>query len=181
MFLSIVTRCYKRPKMLDNNVQSLKRQMDQDYEQIFLVDEVGYGLAWANKQFHRHRDKPQGEYVLMLDDDDMLTNNHAIRIWKQAARDRPQLIMHKFDCGPWGILPTRDMWAAQYPKVTHVGTPCFLTRRDIWYEYIQEFGAPTAGDFCYLRALWPYLASIAWLDIIMGKVQQIGKGVPELA
>lgn len=178
-FLSVITRCYKRPNMLAKNVASLTMQTDQDYEHIFLIDQDGHGLSWANHQFYRHRDKPMGDYILMLDDDDMLTRPDAIEVLKRASFNKPDLIMCKFDCGPWGILPTREMWSMQWPKVTHVGTPCFITRRDIWYEHIQAFGAPTAGDYSFLHDLWPDLESIAWVDVIIGKVQQVGQGKPE--
>ena len=179
-FLSIMTRCYKRPKMLENNKASVKMQIDQDYEQIFIVDEVGYGLGWANKQFYQHRDEPVGDYILMLDDDDMLTRTDATLLLKAATAGDPDIVMCKFDCGPWGILPTREMWTIKYPKLTHVGTPCFITRRDVWYENIEAFGAPTAGDFSFLWSLWPELESISWLDVVIGKIQQIGQGKPEL-
>ena len=46
-FLSVVTRCYKRPDMLNENKASLRGQTDQDYEQLFIVDDVGRGVIRA--------------------------------------------------------------------------------------------------------------------------------------
>ena len=165
--------------MLANNRQSLGAQTSQDYEQIFIVDDVGYGVSWANKQFYRHRDGLKGDYILMLDDDDMLTRNDAIEQLKAAAADGPELVMCRFECGPAGVVPTDEMWAAQWPKITHVGTPCFITRRDIWYDNIKHFGQPHAGDYHFLAAIWPNLNSIEWLDIVIGKVQRVSHGAPE--
>jgi glycosyltransferase involved in cell wall biosynthesis len=181
MFLSIITRCYKRPRMLEKNMLSLRMQTNQDFEQLFLKDEAGYGIGWANKQFYRHRNEPKGDYIYMLDDDDMLTDPEAIETMYSISIDDPELIMFKFDCGPWGILPTDEMWAAQWPKVTHVGTPCFVTRRDIWHQYIREFGAPTAGDYHFLRAMWPDLSDVVWADRVIGRIQKGSRGAPERA
>ena len=178
-FLTVVTRCYKRPEMLANNRQSLADQTSQDFEQIFIVDTVGYGVSWANKQFYRHRDEPTGDYILMLDDDDMLTNNDAIKLLKAATADKPDLVMCRFDCGSNSVLPSEAMWASQWPKITHVGTPCFITRRDIWYENIEHFGQPRAGDYNFLAEIWPDLGSIEWLDVVIGKVQRVSYGAPE--
>ena len=178
-FLTVVTRCYKRPEMLAINRQSLADQTSQDFEQIFIVDAVGYGVSWANKQFYRHRDEPTGDYILMLDDDDMLTNNDAIKLLKAATADKPDLVMCKFDCGPWGILPTSSVWLNKWPKLTKVCTPCFITRRDIWYDNIEYFGKPHAGDYNFLAEIWSGLGSIEWLDIVIGKVQRVSQGAPE--
>lgn len=180
-FLSIVTRCYKRPTMLEKNIASVKEQTDQDYEHIFLVDMDGHGVSWANHQFYRHRDKPVGDYIYMLDDDDMLTEPTAIERFKEITKSKPDLVMCKFDCGPWGVLPSPGMWINQWPKLTKVGTPCFITRRDVWYDNIRHFCQPTAGDYYFLATIWPNLKSIEWLDLIVGKVQQIGQGRPERA
>ena len=47
-FLSIVTRCSKRPRSLLRAVGSLTDQTDLDAEHIFLVDEKHRGLKFAN-------------------------------------------------------------------------------------------------------------------------------------
>ena len=180
-FLSVVTRCYKRPNMLHRNVRSLEEQIDQDFEHIFLVDHDGHGVSWANHQFYRHRDKPVGDYILMLDDDDMLTDPEAVTKLKKAAAGKPDLVIFKFDCGPWGVLPSPGVWVNQWPKLTKVGTSCFITRKDIWYDNIQHFGQPTAGDYHFLATIWPDLNSIEWLDAVLGKVQRISRGAPERA
>lgn len=178
-FLSVVTRCYKRPSMLEKNIASLQMQMDMDFEHLFLIDDDGHGLSWANRQFYRHRDKPHGDYILMLDDDDVLIRDDVVTQFKRKTTDYPELVMCKFDCGPWGVLPSHGVWVNKRPKLTRVGTSCFITRRDVWHSHIEHFGQPTAGDYHFLSAIWPDLTDIEWLDLVIGRIQQIGKGKPE--
>jgi glycosyltransferase involved in cell wall biosynthesis len=165
--------------MLAENVASLEGQADPDYEQLFIVDDVGRGVGWANCQFYLHRDEPQGDYILMLDDDDMLTNTAAITKLKEAVDNQPELIMCKFSYRHHGVLPSSGMWKIKWPKLAHVGTSCFVTRRDIWHKYIIHFCQREAGDYCFLRALFPHLKKVEWLDMIIGKAQRISKGAPE--
>jgi hypothetical protein len=167
--------------MLRHNVISLEEQTDQDFERLYITDDIGRGLHWANQQFYRYRYEVSGDYVLMLDDDDMLTRRDTVAMLKEAAKDDPDLIMCRFDCGKWGILPTDEVWQYKYPKLTHVCTPSFITRRDIWYENIESFGQPTAGDYSFLSAIWPSLKRVVWLDVVIGKTQRNSKGAPELA
>jgi len=181
MFLSIVTRCYKRPYMLEQNRKSVAAQTCQDFEHIFLVDDIGRGVGWANGQFHRHRDEPRGDYVLMLDDDDVLSEPTAIEHLKEAAVNSPDLVMCKFDYGSYGILPTPEMWQMKWPKQTHVGTSCFITRRDIWHDNVQCFEREIAGDYWFLYSIWPDLQHTKWLDFVIGRVQRISRGAPEYA
>ena len=178
-FLSVVTRCYKRPTMLARNIASLEAQTAPDYEQLFIVDDDGQGIGWANCQFYEHRDEPQGDYILMLDDDDMLARNDAVMLLRAAAASGPELIMHGFRYVEGIILPTEGVRENKWPTITQVGTSCFTTRRDIWYDNIEHFGIPTAGDYNFLYKTWPSLDSIEWLDEIIGEVQRVSHGAPE--
>lgn len=177
-FLSVVTRCYKRPNQLVNNIASLLAQTDQDYEHIFLKDDIGMGLEWANGQFARHTDKVHGRYVLMLDDDDLLTEYNLVADLKRITKWNPELVICRFDCGEFGILPTVENWE-KTPELGGVGTSCLITRVDIWKDYIWSFESPRAGDFNFVSTLWPNLKDVVWFDLIIGRVQKNGYGNPE--
>ena len=71
-FLSIVTRCFKRPSLLERNKESVYNQLDQDWEHIFIVDDIGMGMEAANKALALNKHLISGEYVFILDDDDIL-------------------------------------------------------------------------------------------------------------
>jgi len=67
MFLTIITRCCRRPQQLIRNIDSLRRQTSDEWEQLFLVDHTGRHkgdpIVWANAQFERYQHLPEGDYV----------------------------------------------------------------------------------------------------------------------
>ena len=175
-FLSVVTRCYKRPNMLHRNVQSLKEQIDQDYEQIFIEDKFGRGVGWANRALSTA--KPDGDYVMVLDDDDMLVNRWAITILKGAVHNKPDLVMFKADHNGLGILPDDLVWKRK-PLRGHIGSIDFITRRDVWERYIHRFGVDECGDYAFLHAIWFDQPQVEWCDELLASVQRISRGAPE--
>ncbi len=174
-FLTVVTRCFKRPEMLAENVASLEGQTDPDYEQLFIVDEIGQGVGWANQQLATAR--PAGRYVLVLDDDDMLTNDRAITLMKEAAKNGPHLIIFKAVHNGLGILPSRAIWGKR-PLFGHIGSCDFVTRLDIWERHIHAFGVDEGGDYAFLKAIWQDGPTVVWLDEILAGVQRISRGQP---
>jgi len=177
-FLTVVTRCYKRPQMLRRNQAALDAQTCDDWEQLLLVDAVGRGVGWANAQFAAHADDVSGDYVLMLDDDDMLARSDAIETLKDAAKGSPELIVFRADHKQNGILPTAEVWG-QEPKATHISGQDFITRADVWRAHIAHFAQTSMGDIAFLRALWPNVADVVWLDELLVEVQRVSLGAAE--
>lgn len=176
-FLSIVTRCYQRPTMLAKNKRSVSSQTDKDYEHLFIVDEEGAGLLAANRALATAR--PGGEYVLVLDDDNRITDTRMIEALKEAAIDRPALVFFKSDHSPtFGTMPHDVVWGKE-PKRGHVDSANFITRRDWWERHIEAFGVRLEGDYEFLAAMWKEKPDVAWLDRQMIAVQRISKGKPE--
>ena len=161
-FLSIVTRCYKRPESLKANVASVANQTDQDYEHLFIVDDVGRGMEWANRALATAT--PAGDYVLVLDDDDILSEPRAIEYLKEAAVDKPDVIIFRGDFGEvLGILPDAVVWGNR-PIKGHIGSAAFATSRDVWEKHVTSYGAKEGGDYEYLKALWQDKPAVVWLD-----------------
>lgn len=175
-FLSVITRCYKRPNMQAKNVASLEGQADPDYEQLFIVDERGHGIGWANRSLAIAG--PVGEYVMVLDDDDMLVNDCAITWLKEATINAPALVIFKADHKELGILPSKAVWSKR-PLKGQIGSISFISRRDIWDRHIAAFGVDEGGDYAYLYAVWQEKPSVFWLDEVLAGVQQISRGRPE--
>ncbi|MHA2069645.1 MAG: glycosyltransferase family 2 protein, partial [Candidatus Thorarchaeota archaeon] len=75
MFLTIVTRCCQRPKMLSENIQSVIDQTCHDVEQVFIVDHTRQGIHVADRALALNKDRVEGEYVYILDDDCQLIDN----------------------------------------------------------------------------------------------------------
>lgn len=177
-FLTIFTRCYKRPTMLQRNIEALRAQTCQDFEQIFIVDDVGRGVGWANRQFYEYRAKATGRYVLMLDDDDRLIDDMAIELLRYASIDDPDLVIFKGDHKRSGILPTESVWKRE-PLCGRISGQDFIVRSDVWREYIHHFSGDQEGDFHFLEALWRSNPTVKWLDEILVEQQWIGNGRPE--
>lgn len=177
-FLTVVTRVYKRPTLLLANITSLARQTDPDYDQVFLVDEVGRGVQWANGQFYRHRERVKGDYVFMLDDDDRLTVDDFIARLKREAKGRPDAMVVRYVVGGHGVLPEDRHWLRP-PACGHIGTANLVVRRDLWQRHIKAFDQPIAGDYHFFTALWPYLADVRWIDYVVGETMRVSHGAPE--
>ena len=178
-FLTVVTRCYQKPTMLQHNMATVDAQTCDDWEQLLIVDEVGHGLAWANAQFAKHAKQAGGDYVLMLDDDDAFADDEAIAILKDAAQDRPELIVFRGDHCEEGILPTDEVWKKRRPKLGQISGQDFVTRADVWKKHIGSFAQPIQGDYAFLAAMWPELSEITWIDRVLVKQQRISRGMAE--
>lgn len=175
-FLSVVTRCYKRPNMLLKNQMSLLMQTDQDYEQWFIDDHEGRGVGWANRSLADA--VVYGDYVMVLDDDDILIDERAIDKMKVATLDAPAILIFKADHKELGILPSPVVWRKR-PVRGRIGSISFISRRDIWERHIDAFGVDEGGDYAYLHAVWRDKPSVVWLDEVLAGVQRISRGQPE--
>jgi len=161
--------------MLEVNRHSLAAQTSQDYKQVFIVDNFGRGVGAANRALQTA--PIIGEYVLILDDDDMLTSSRAIELMKIAAVDNPAIVIFKVDHDYLGILPDDLIWGKR-PVKGHIGSCSFITRRDIWQRFIHRFGVDEGGDYAFLNAMWAEHPSVVWLDELLAGVQRISKGQP---
>ena len=176
-FLSVVTRCYKRPAMLAKNMASLEVQSEPDYEQLFIVDDEGQGIGWANRALATV--DPTSDYVMVLDDDDMLINDRAIGLLMDAVMiDYPHLVIYRAEHGELGVLPDELTWNKR-PLKGHIGSCDFITRRDVWKEHIHQFGIDEGGDYAFLHAIWRDNPRTVWLDELLARTQRRSNGRPE--
>lgn len=180
--VTFVTRCCKRPEMLAQNIGSVRAQSSEDWEQIFIVDDEGRGVVWANQQFYRHKDRVHGEYAFILDDDKVLEDDDLVRELKEIAlaNDRPEVIMTKARACRRGILPKNRYWGYR----DRLECPCinetnYVVRSDVWKRHIRSFGWPKT-----LQGAWQFPAELikreqyrfAWLDIIAAKALRLSQG-----
>jgi len=175
-FLSIVTRCYKRPVELLRCLESIANQTDDDYENVLIVDSKGIGVVAANGAFYSHRHRVHGEWVYMLDDDDFLLDVNFISEVKNAARQHnPDVIIVKVD--HFGkVLPEPEFW--QRPPVEgHIGGSGIVVKRDIWNKFIHVFGQAYIGDYFFIRKLFENGCNFYWLDMVVTKVPKQNFGV----
>lgn len=166
MFLSIVTRTHNRPEMLRRNMESVAAQTCQDLEHVILHDAVGRGLQWANGQYQRYAPALSGDYVLMLDDDNVLAHPEAVATMLAASGCKPHILQFMADVGPNGILPHEQCWMAE-PQIYHVDGHTLAVRRDVWLAHVHHFSGDKCADYRFIRALWDSGVTVEWIDSVL--------------
>ncbi|MGP1666313.1 MAG: hypothetical protein ACTS5I_10490 [Rhodanobacter sp.] len=178
-FLQILTRCYKRPQLLLANISSLVALTDPDWVQTCLIDNVGRGIGWSYTNMAAHAPLLRGEYIWILDDDDVCSRPTLVVELKQIVDDkRPDVIMVRMHHGPLGVLPDGATWQ-QPPQQAHIGCSAFVVRREVWQQHAGAFGDHYAGDFDFIAAVFASGASVYWHDVIASRVQCISQGKAE--
>lgn len=177
-FLEVVTRTYKRPQMLRHNRASLERQTCADWQQTMLPDEEGRGIAWAYAQLATF--EPTGEYVWILDDDDLCIDAELVADLKTITEEfTPDVIILKMDHGNGQILPDEAHWQ-RAPQQGYIGASAFVVSRATWLEHRWRF-APGRyeSDYDFIRAVYAAESDIYWHNTIASRCQRISKGLPE--
>jgi len=86
--IAFITRIHpKRPGMLKVCIDSVKTQTDDDYIHILHRDdntESGHGLHLANQSFVKVP-PINAQYVMVLDDDDMLIDPDFVKLFKEIV------------------------------------------------------------------------------------------------
>lgn len=194
-FLTIVTRCCRRPGMITRNIESVTGQSCQDYEQLFLVDHTGAHkedpIIWANGQFSRYESLVDGQYVYMLDDDGFLDNDgfiHAVRSHVVKSR-RPEVVLVRSVCKdrkgsniltwPSDKMFSLDWDRGQRPVKWKGNGYCVVTRVDVWKKRLSYYTqrAP-GGDWYFIqRGLIDNGHRFSKLNVVGGRSIQRGYGV----
>lgn len=178
MFLEVLTRCYKRPIMLLCNQRSMRNQGCTDWKQSLLVDYEGKGIAWSYQNLAAYSPNLVGDYIWILDDDDMAVSLSLVEDLKGIVKaHNPDVIMMRMDHGERGILPGKS-WH-QYPVMGDIGCSAFVVRRAIWQSHSRHLGAHYAGDFDFISSIFARDCEIYWFDCVASKVQRISLGAPE--
>lgn len=124
-FLTIVTRCCRRPRMLRLNILSVLAQTCRDVEHVFLVDLAGAhrggNVLWANRQFRRYKARMKGRYVFLLDDDGVLYSPDFVEQAKKIAdAHEPDVILCRSRQpalpGVHAVLPPPFVWDVAWER-----------------------------------------------------------------
>lgn len=182
-FVSFVTRCYERPAQLLRCLTSISRQTDADYENVIIVDEVGAGVEAANGFYDlpENRARVRGQYVHLIDDDDIISDTEFVATIKDIATQNgmPEVIVIRVKHPNGIILPTRKMWMKSEPIGGHIGGSSVVVRRDIWLQHIHCFGDDEVywGDFVFINELFSHKKyRIYWLNRVMVEVPSQNQG-----
>jgi hypothetical protein len=172
MFLSIITRTYKRPRMLAKQMDSLDAQTDRDFEQIVIRDTVGFGVPMVNKML-RSVETP-GDYVWIFDDDNIITDADFIKTLKEVvANESPDVIV--MDC----LVRDTVLPITWPPSHALVDVHCYVASQEMWNGCRYFWGARYDGDWDYGKALLESAKKVSRVRKVMVKTQKISKGAPE--
>ena len=180
-FLTIFTRhMVCRPGLYAGCLESLAAQTCRDFEHVVAVDDVGRGFAFANAQFEAHREQVTGDYVLQLDDDDVLFTPDAVGALKALAEmSCPDVIVFKGDHLELGILPDTAVWGKR-PICGHIGGEDFIVKRELWLRCLPALrSARYAADYDFMAAIWREKPSVHWFDRVLVRCQRISRGRAE--
>jgi hypothetical protein len=122
-------------------------------------------------------DEVNGDYVLMLSDDDMLCNDKFVSnlLAFTKENEKPEVIIIKA-IKEGRILPS--IWNAK-PQLGHIDLSCFVVRSDIWKANADKWGKRYEGDFDFINSLWEQGYQFNWMDVVAVKAQRISRGQPE--
>jgi len=177
-FITIITRHFNsenRIKWFELNKKSIEMQTDNDYVHLILEDKIGIGSHKANLMFNENKDFVEGEYVFMLDDDDCFIRNDFISDMKSISikYNYPEIIFVQMTLGG-RLIPDEFCWKKTKMKKNHIGTSCFVMRRDIWKKNIHMFSESQTGDFDFIDHVYNGGPTVYWQEKIYTEVNNIG-------
>lgn len=179
--LEIVTRHRpNREALLAQNQDSLKRQTDSDWIQTLLVDPIGAGVPAANRMLGLTADGATGEWIWVLDDDDICVYDDLVRDVRRIARSNPgkEVIMVRNDVTTHtGSIVPKYNWQLE-PMYGDVSMSCFIVRNFVWKTFKDAWPLGLAGDYNFISAIWSELGPDAfyWHDVIAMQTLQLGGG-----
>ena len=180
-FLQVLTRVYRRPKLLWSNIRSLEAQTDPDWQQTFLLDGEGRGVGAAQAALANFAPYVSGEYVWLLDDDDKCVRPRLVQEVKAiASEDKPDVIMVRMDHGGGRVLPDKFTWQKP-PQLSYIGCSAYIVKRQLWQRFAPIFGeAEYTSDFSFISAIFERGdPDVYWFDVIASAVQRTSMGLPE--
>lgn len=178
-FLTILTRCCKRPRMLAKNIASVREQTDKDIEQVFVIDRYARGRLWANQHMEECKKYVRGQYVYILDDDCRLIHPNFVEQVKKAVKKKSVDVVMVQCSRPQirpKVLPRREGWGK--PKKIcgkQVNCLCYVIKRELWNTTIRYFGTGVSGAGRFFDALMKFSPTMAWVHIIVAETMQLGR------
>jgi hypothetical protein len=179
-FLSIYTPHYaKRPSGFDALRASVSAQTwAERIQHIVAVDYAGVGLVTALFEWPAtYAASVRGEYVQFICDDDVLVSPTVVESLGLLAKahGNPDVLIVKATKAHHGELPYEDFGP---PVCGRIDLACVVTRRDVWFQHVHDYGQRYEGDFDHVKAMWDAGRRFVYtgLRMVDGKVS---RGAPE--
>jgi len=167
--------------MFKNCCNSVSMQKDQDFDHVIINDNVGIGSLQANQLFVKNKYKVKGDYVFILDDDDVFISDEFIGDMKEIVdKFNPSIIFVRMLIND-ELYPTEMNWLKNKLYKNHIGVSNIVIRNDIWQEYIHTFSTIQTGDFEFINNVFTSLpiSDIFWSDKLYTKTTRVSKGESE--
>lgn len=180
-FLEILTRHHSgRPELLKRCEASLDAQTDLDWVQTLLIDDVGRGVFWANGNLGRYAPRLEGEYIWVLDDDDICICDTLIEDLKRTVAETcADVVMVRGEIHTHGIVPDDEHWG-QIPEFANVAMPNFVLRRAVWQKHAGMLAVPRGADFRMIHDVFAAgVYRIEWLDKVVVRAEKARFGAIE--
>lgn len=167
--------------MLQNCIKSVKGQSCDDYVHLFIKDDKGIGVSGANKLLEKVN-IPDVQYVMVLDDDDMLTSQSFVEDFVSFVENKPDVVIMRGIVGGHGMLPSDKAWQKP-PKRGGIGSFCFAVTKELWEQNISAWGGTDSfaimGDFSFINKCFHEATTVYWMDKVVAATQRISRGAAE--
>lgn len=147
-----------RPALLQQCRASIYAQWTprEHFVQALFVEDAtlgGSGVGGMFAQVPANADRVEGDYVMLLGDDDVLADETVVgRLYAIAeAASFPDVIIVSTEKAEHGRLP----YDHQGPPICgRIDLGCVVTRRDVWRQHVADYGSAYEGDFAHANAMW---------------------------
>lgn len=175
--LQVLTRCWRRPSLLQANLKSVAA-LGEGVEQTCVVDTEGRGIGASYEALARL--EVRGQYIWILDDDDICIEPGLVGRLRELMRKRPDVVMVRMDHGDGlGVLPGEAQWG-QAPVQGGIGCSGFMVRREVWLaERDVLVPGEYASDYRFIARVFGGGYVVEWLDVVASRVQRISHGAAE--
>lgn len=157
--------------MLEICRNSIRKQTSDDYIHIIRRDDRtknGYGMLLANQLLAKVF--PDAQYVMVIDDDDMIIDSDFVKIFKEIIdNNNPEIVFFKGTVFGREIPPL-NLWEKR-PVCNQITGSCFAIKLDIWEKYVHKYGKERCGDYSFISECYKNTRNHFWLDRIVFKTQ----------
>ena len=175
-FLSVYTATHKRPQLLGRCMASVLGQ-SMACEHVVVHDFVGLGVEGMYGDIENHADQCHGEYVLMLNDDDYLLGQDAIfDLWTKNHGSGAEVLVFQGDL----LGETYPRVWEEKPSIGDIAICNYAMRNDIWRKHATHWKRSYEADYWMFELFWELRYRFNWIPQMVFKVDQVGRGVPEL-
>jgi len=158
------------------NQASLANMEDDDWIQTVVRDDIGRGVAWANANLATVA--AQGDYVWILDDDDLCANPDLLGALKPLLG--APVIAVRATHAVFRLLPHDRHWGGP-PVLGDCTWSNYFVRGDVWEEHRSYLAQCDVyeGDYRFAAHLWEAVGPFALCDIVGAYYPRVGAGAPQ--